>query len=308
MCEHDPGVPDGISKNHYQIMAVGVSAIIVTHNRKDRLRRCLVSIQDQTHSVREIIVVDNASTDGTANMLERDFPEVTNLALSENTGAAGGFAAGMDYGAESGVEWLWVLNDDNHPTSGCLERLLEEAEALTTRGIQVGMVAPRRVRNGNINRTLWKGRTISESKQTDDVAVPSDIVVFNGCLISSQVVEEIGVPHGPYFMMMEEHEFSLRVRKSGFSNFVFPCDAFKYETADSYPSWRNYYQTRNHLDMVLRRHPSWQGLFWWFVRQLKFTYGILFISDRKLERFRMRLLGAYHGAIGKLGRTITPDG
>ena len=291
-------------------MDTGIAAIIVTYNRKDLLLRCIESIQSQMHSVSEIIVVDNASIDGTMKVLEEEFPEVTHLRQSENRGPAGGFAAGIKCGFDHGHDWLWVFNDDARPSTGSLRRLLESAEQLRENGHRIGMLAPVAVDTSNADAVIqwqWQNRNLKRPIPFSINPVPSDILTFNGCLISNELVDVVGIPYSPYFMQMEEHEYALRARRTGFENFVVADRSFENDAAGGSKPWRNYYQTRNHLDMVLRRHPSWKGVFWWIIRQLKFTYGILFVSDRKLERFRMRLLGAFHGAIGKLGRTITPD-
>ena len=107
-----------------------LSAVIVTYNRSEMLRRCLAALGEQTRPPDRILVVDNASTDGTASMLEREHPTVEVLRLTVNEGGAGGFHEGIRRAYESGMEWLWLMDDDTIPTPSALEELLAAAERL----------------------------------------------------------------------------------------------------------------------------------------------------------------------------------
>ena len=79
-----------------------ICAVVVTYNRKELLLRCLQALEQQSYSLEHIVIVDNASTDGTVDFLEQqgylENPKVTLLSLLENQGGAGGFHAGIKYG------------------------------------------------------------------------------------------------------------------------------------------------------------------------------------------------------------------
>src|SRR4051794_9178418 len=87
-----------------------VCAVVVTFNRRDLLESCLAALGEQTRHVDEIIVVDNASTDGTAGFVAAEFPDVTVLVLPANVGGAGGFHAGLGAALAKGHDWLWVMD------------------------------------------------------------------------------------------------------------------------------------------------------------------------------------------------------
>ena len=92
-----------------------IYTIIVTHNRVELLVRCLTAIRNQTLTPEGIIVVDNASTDGTGEALRQiaqDDQRVTHLKLEKNVGGAGGFYEGMRYASSLGDGWLWLMDDD----------------------------------------------------------------------------------------------------------------------------------------------------------------------------------------------------
>ena len=99
-----------------------VSLNILTYNRKDLLKITLLKIKEQDYINIEIIVVDNASTDGTGEMIEKEFPDVIHIKMEKNYGISGwnrGFkrAAG---------EYIMVLDDDSYPTNGVIENGLRE--------------------------------------------------------------------------------------------------------------------------------------------------------------------------------------
>ena len=80
--------------------------IIVTYNRLSLLRECLLNVFSQTVPFHRILVVDNHSTDGTAQYLDSlEYPELTVLHLPENIGGAGGFARGLKEIAAGDCDW-----------------------------------------------------------------------------------------------------------------------------------------------------------------------------------------------------------
>ncbi len=101
-----------------------VWAVVVTHNRKEKLRDCLAALAGQQRPPDHILVVDNASTDGTSTMLDREYGGVEVLRLAKNEGGAGGFHEGMKRAHMAGAEWLWLMDDDTIPDADALEQLL----------------------------------------------------------------------------------------------------------------------------------------------------------------------------------------
>jgi rhamnopyranosyl-N-acetylglucosaminyl-diphospho-decaprenol beta-1,3/1,4-galactofuranosyltransferase len=108
-----------------------VAAVVVTYNRKDYLEQLLPSLLSQTRPVDAIYVVDNASTDGTRELLEKqasDHPSLRPVLLEENTGGSGGFHAGTKQAYEDGHDWFWLMDDDVEVLPDGLQRLSVWAE------------------------------------------------------------------------------------------------------------------------------------------------------------------------------------
>ena len=102
--------------------ATDVVAVVVTWNRRDLLVECLAALRAQTLPPTHLVVVDNASTDGTAELLAAE-PGLEVVTLSANTGGAGGFAAGIELALTFGPDLVWLLDDDTVPTGTAAERL-----------------------------------------------------------------------------------------------------------------------------------------------------------------------------------------
>ncbi|MFL5780289.1 MAG: glycosyltransferase, partial [Thermoleophilaceae bacterium] len=113
-----------------------VVALVVTYNRRDLLMGCLEGVFGQSRPPDRVFLVDNASTDGTPELLrERGFldrPELTYLRLAENLGSSGGFAEGVRAAREPESDWLWLMDDDSQAEPDTLERLLAAAAAADT--------------------------------------------------------------------------------------------------------------------------------------------------------------------------------
>src|SRR5581483_38878 len=97
-----------------------ISVIVVNWNGKSLLSDCLNSLRAQTFPDFEVIVVDNGSTDGSAQFVQAAFPEFKLIALDQNLGFAGGNNAGIRV---AGGEWIALINNDATAEPGWLSAL-----------------------------------------------------------------------------------------------------------------------------------------------------------------------------------------
>ena len=104
---------------------MSVCAVVVTYNRRDLLEECLAALAAQTHPVDHLLVIDNASTDGTPELLRERYADQAELvALATNEGGAGGFHEGLRLGHAAGYDWIWLMDDDTIPSPTALQELL----------------------------------------------------------------------------------------------------------------------------------------------------------------------------------------
>src|SRR5437016_5404888 len=146
-----------------------VQAVVVTHNRKALLLECLEGIARQTHAVAGVLVVDNASTDGTEEALEASGLtgrlRIDYLRLLRNGGGAEGFHYGVRRALESGADWIWLMDDDCEPPPRALADLLASPRAADSDAVLLAPIvrSPAGVGPLALWRDLRRGHRFEES-------------------------------------------------------------------------------------------------------------------------------------------------
>jgi len=298
-----------------------VAAVVVTYNRKNLLRECLRALLRQTRPLDEIIVIDNASTDGTDQMVPEEFPQVTYVRLPENIGGAGGFHEGMELAYEKGHDWIWVMDDDAIPASDALKQLLKP-ELLQNNAVYAlasAVLNP----DGSIctfHRRLFNPMTLKEQpvhlRYYEEAFFETDTTSFVGTLISRRAIAEIGLPLKEFFIYYDDTEYSLRIRNHGGKILVVPESKIMHKTggetqhvrARKAPlSWRTFYGRRNMLYTHRKYgHPSVGFYMRLFVSAVKSQVGIILFRRHKLNSTKILWLSMIDGFRGKLGKSIEP--
>ncbi|WP_109078721.1 glycosyltransferase family 2 protein [Aggregatibacter kilianii] len=195
-----------------------ICAVVVTYNRKVLLLRCLQALEKQSYSLEHIVVVDNASTDGTVDFLRQhgylDDSNVTLLNLTENQGGAGGFHAGIKFAYEQGYDYIWLMDDDGVPDNTCLKELVKFIKDDNYIGplvldIDHPLDLTFTLRLPKTNKVL---SNLNDIKQFDQI-IPDIVMPFNGILFSRNVVNKIGLPKKDYFIWGDDMEYTWRASK-----------------------------------------------------------------------------------------------
>lgn len=189
--------------------------MVVTWNRVDLLRECLKMLDAQTRPPDAVVVVDNASTDGTSDVVRALFPDVDLVALSHNTGGAGGFSVGLAQAVDvHGADLVWAMDDDTIPMDTTLAELIA---SFTAYGPGLGLVASRvvwtdgREQPRNIPRSP---RTVSRAERRAAHAVgarPVRTASFVSLLIDADAIREFGLPTADFFIWNDDFEFTARI-------------------------------------------------------------------------------------------------
>ncbi|MBZ9631481.1 glycosyltransferase family 2 protein [Salegentibacter sp. LM13S] len=264
-----------------------VGVVVLTFNRISLLKIGLCKILNQSALPVEILVVDNASWDGTSDYLSAN-KNITNLRLEENSGPAGGFYYGIKYFAEKkNVDYLWLMDDDFFPKNDCLEELLKVA---TPHALYFPYIREK------------------DFKSKKDPG-------WWGVLLPIEIVDKVKYPNKDLFFWGEDTEY-LKHRINEVYKFSSQWVAsakgvhFTKRDKNSRPPWRYYYEARNNiyvrvfirktsLSMPVRIYKAFKA--WSFL-----LGGILLYENNKSEKMKFFLLGTFHGIFKKLGKVIDP--
>ena len=186
---------------------------IHTFNDTDVIEQALGALQRQTRPPDAIVLVDNASTDGT---LDRNFAEgVTVIRNAANLGSSGAVGVGFSYALQQNFDWVWVLDADSVPEPDALENLLGFFERLAhSERRQVSFLACQLASgSGGIeeHRPIILTRSNVEFVALDLEAdyCQCDCFIWSGCLFQMSSVAKIGPPCVDYFIDLAELEVRL---------------------------------------------------------------------------------------------------
>lgn len=196
-----------------------IFAVVLTFNRKALLQRCLDAISRQTRRCDQIIVIDNASTDGTAKLLQRDWAgRVNTYVLSRNIGASGGFNVGIRTAYQAGADFVWVMDDDVLPDPTALEKLVEADQRLADMGVARSFVLSSAwTEDGsatNVPDIDTRPRARGYANWPLFLAlqmVPVTRATFVSILLPRSIIARYGLPLAPMFMWGEDNEYTRRI-------------------------------------------------------------------------------------------------
>lgn len=306
-------------------MNLSVASVTVAYNAAGTLPRQLEALFKQTRALQEIVVVDNASTDGTGALLAERYPQVKVLRMAENLGMAGAWAAGLAYSAlERGHDWVWSFDDDSVPSDDALEAMLRGKESLNGVQDEVGMLAPMPVHRET--RTcypplLWRNGFAKPSAEL--VSKPvwfADLVIASGCMVRRELVERVGLPRADFFMDFFDFEYCLRARSCGYRIAVASAAKLTHAIGDArkvgllgytwlrsnQAPWREYYIGRNMTYVAWWLYPN-TATKRFVVRYLaRHAGGVFLFGSRKLACLKRLAQGFWDGRRASLGIRFRP--
>lgn len=270
------------------------AVVIVTYNRVELLKECLACVCGQTIPFSRVIVVDNHSTDGTAEFLAaREDLDV--IREPENLGGAGGFYDGLQCASQGEYDWVLIIDDDAMIAPDYMEKLLDYANAHTgIYGLAGKVVTEGHIdvshRRRIINRLLYvESNVASEEYQKESFSC--DAATFCGLLLQGQKMREIGLPQKGYFLWYDDIEYCLRLQECGGVTVV-PAAVLHHKTVLSKEGmvtkgvlhrigWRQYYGYRNRYDTAKRHLGSLSA--WGILWQYRVFWLLSFFMTWKKE-------------------------
>ena len=302
-----------------------IAAVIVTFNRKNLLAENIEMLLCQTRRIDKIFIVDNCSTDGTYEYLEKrgwiGNERFVYIKTKANIGGAGGFYTGVKAAFEANADWILLMDDDGRAADDkTFEILLSSAEALYNEGkgdkklflnslVQQGELLSFKIDNAY---TVDQALAMSKNGIIEGAANP-----FNGTLISRELVEEIHYPNKEFFIKGDEVDYKQRSRDVGAYIATVTDSRYIHPRPETHERkvlgknvpvfvespWKEYYAARNFTYMYKKR-----GWYKAIAFELVFVklLAISTIHCKKIDTLKMLCKGVADGWKGKLGPTIRP--
>lgn len=198
-----------------------IYAVVLSYKRKELLKRCLQAIDAQTRQCAGIIVVDNASHDGTEEMLQQlqlELPSLKVYVLSHNTGASGGFSAGYRIAYQQGADYIWMMDDDVIAEPDALQQLIEAGDRLAAKGKPHSFLLSRAYTEDGL---LTNVPSIDQRTNEIDYenwpalldlgVIPVRPATYVSILVPRASLKRYGLPLAPMFMWGDDTEYTLRI-------------------------------------------------------------------------------------------------
>lgn len=243
-----------------------IGSVVVTYNRLEKLKKCLASYDEQIYQPQFLIVVNNCSTDGTYDFLEKWKEDKSTGAYKKiiihvptNLGGSGGFVSGMKIALNLDIDWIWLADDDAYLNASCYKNMMDYYNNLSyEKALETVSLCSMVINKNGLSilhrRRLQKNWLSAKEiplreEDYDEFGVPIDFFSFVGTMIKKDVVSSIGFPREDYFILFDDTEYSLRVREKGEITCIPSATIFhdSQENIINRNSWKNYYMFRNKL-------------------------------------------------------------
>lgn len=282
-----------------------VAIIVLTYNGISDTLACLASLERLTYPAEryDVVVVDNASRDGTPAQVRSAFPQAIVIENRVNLGFAAGNNVGLRYAQVHGYDYVLLLNNDTEVAPDMLEQLVAAAETDSAIAA-VGPIiyyydAPQRIWSAGGSIDWRRGICRMASEEDDHGQYPARVVDFvTGCamLIRVAVLDRVGLLDERFFMYFEETEWCVRAARAGYYCYFTPTAKVWHKiplNARFDREYLAYYMTRNRLLFLHTTRASWRTWLDALIRQDMRTYLSLWLRPK--WRTRKGRIGMWYG-------------
>ncbi|MEK7263729.1 MAG: glycosyltransferase family 2 protein [Bacteroidota bacterium] len=250
-----------------------VYIIVLNWNGKSDTVECLHALRNITYTNYKIIVVDNASTDGSVEAIRAEFSDAEIIVNNENLRYAGGNNVGIKYALQNGADYVLLLNNDTIVEKKFLAELVQRAE----NDKRVGIAGSKIYYYGDKNRLWYAGGIIEWKKgwishrgirelDTQQYNMDSETDYITGCcmLVRRNVIEQIGILDEAYFIYGEDADWCMRVKNANFRLMYIPSSVVWHKVSVSSGGNFSWFKNWNKLKSNIRffwRYAKWHHLF-----------------------------------------------
>ncbi|GAB4093628.1 glycosyltransferase family 2 protein [Flaviaesturariibacter terrae] len=271
---------------------MNVIAFVVTYNRLPLLKECIAGLLAQTRCPDAILVINNASTDGTAEWLAT---QPVDVITQPNRGGSWGFYTGIREAYARGADWTWLMDDDTIPTATALEELLRVAEAVPGAGFCSSKAewtdGTPHVMNLPDLRVYALGTPFNRYDATGALTVLSS--TFVSLLLNRRAVEKEGLPLKEFFIWTDDHEYTDRIARGGMPGLYVARSVVLHKTPLNHGSnifedeprdlWKYRHGLRNELYFIRTRQGA--GKYRKVLLKRLFVFPIRILRKRKAHRW-----------------------
>lgn len=237
---------------------MSVAAVVVSFNRLDYLKKCLAALEGQTHQLDEIIVVENGSTDGSADYVRLNHPSITLFETGANLGGAGGFAWGIELALQHGHTFAWLMDDDAEPHRNALAPLLKAMESEPRPSFAAPLVedVAGEVVMGNLPTVSTDATAQLAAQKLGGIALAH--TTFVGVLIDLRLAAAMPLPYADFFIWFDDVEYTKRLAQFSFGIHVVDARMIHPNNAGVKDmGWRLRYYLRNQLWLTRLNPRPW---------------------------------------------------
>jgi len=302
---------------------VDLSVIIVTYNSSRVIGPCLDSLREQEFSgTVEVIVVDNASSDGTTDLVGAQYPWVKLIAGHENLGYSKGVNVGI---REASGRYLFILNPDTVVKKDSVQRLVDFAE----RTPDAGIVGPKLIfQDGNtqyscrrfytfkvlllrrtpLGRLFKNARAVREHLMLDfdhESTREVDWMLGAAMFVRRRAVESVGLMDERFFLYFEDVDWCYRMKQKGLKVYYHPKSTifhgYARESAQSVLN-RSFVA---HMVSLFRYYEKWDNVWYFFKKYREVAKAVLFLVV-DLVAFNAAFFAAYYLRVALAGVFANP--
>lgn len=296
-----------------------VHIIILNWNGWKDTIECVESCLNLTYDNYVVVIVDNASSDGSEAILREHFPGVQLIQTRENLGYAGGNNVGIRYALAHGAEYVWLLNNDTKVDTAALDEMLRVVKDEPT----VGMVGPKILLYSRPDYLNCVGSTINlitgqpsliglgekDDGRFDDIR---EMDTLSGCslLVRRELIDAVGFLDDRFFLFYEETDWILRAKRAGYRMLYAPKARIWHKVSASVGGHQSplmlYYMIRNN-PLLMRKNVGLIAFAGFLLTYLclvipkKVINVLVFNKEKRYQKLKAILKGLSHYFCGRFG-------
>ncbi len=294
---------------------MNVGIVVLCYNEIALTRQCLDSLRGLDYRQAFVLIVDNASTDATADVVKATYPEFALISAGRNLGYAGGNNLGIETALRQGADAVYLLNNDTVVDPDCLTHLVRSLQAYPQTGIAGPLVYtwdPGRTISSAGGSIDWRRATATNVGAGDVdrgqfACRTVDFIAGCGLLITRTAIGRVGLIDERYFMYWEETDWCWRARKAGFDVRWVPAAQMRHKAPihwQGLSATTLYYLTRNRIRFFALHTPAPQ----WPITIARAVKGAMTGSYKhrrsgRREHARATQYGVLHALQRQWGRT-----